>query len=190
MRVFSHYTYIYSMLKVTNLYDSRIQNSMSNPISFNINPGELLAVKGINGTGKTTLLRLIVNIITPPDDSEALITDSHQYLGAKNGLLFNVKIHHYLTRAIGSFSQEDLNKNVCDLSTGMQRQLALYYLSQQQKKLWIIDEPTAHLDKTAKDLFYKSLESHVAKGGSALIATHDSTPPNIRILNIGSEQII
>ena len=174
------------MLKATNLYDSRIQNSKNNPISFNINPGEALAIKGVNGTGKTTLLRLIANIITPHDNCEVIMTDSHQYLGAKNGLLLNVKISHYLTEKTGIFQKKDLNQNVCDLSTGMQRQLALFYLSQQQKKLWIIDEPTAHLDKDAKNSFYENLDLHTSAGGAALIATHDSTPSSIRTLNIGS----
>ncbi|PIZ32770.1 MAG: hypothetical protein COY39_04605 [Alphaproteobacteria bacterium CG_4_10_14_0_8_um_filter_37_21] len=176
------------MLNVRNLYDSRIKNSTTNPISFQIKPGESLAVKGTNGVGKTTLLRLITNIITPPDDTEVIMTEAHQYLGAKNGLFQNLKIHHYLKEAKGVFSKKDLNKNICDLSTGMQRQLALSCLYQQHKDLWIIDEPTAHLDEAAKNLFYKNLELHVATGGSALIATHDRTPCTIRILNIGSER--
>ena len=176
------------MLKVRNIYDSRIKDSITNPISFHLKAGEALAIKGRNGSGKTTLLRLISNIIPSPDDTEIAIDDRHQYLGAKNGLFLNVKISHYLTEATDIFTENILNKEVYKLSTGMQRQLALTHLIQQQQQLWIIDEPTAHLDKTATNLFYKVLDNHISRGGSALIATHDNVPSSIKIRDISSEQ--
>jgi heme exporter protein A len=175
------------MLKVRNLYDSRIKDSINNPINFHLNPGEVLAIKGKNGCGKTTLLRLISNIITPPDYTEIEINENHQYLGAKNGLFLNVKIYHYLTQTTEIFTENIINEEVYRLSTGMQRQLALTYLIQQQQQLWIIDEPTTHLDKMAKSLFYKELDHHIHAGGAALIATHDNTPSTIKILNMDSE---
>ena len=176
------------MLNVRNIYDSRIKDSIKNPISFNLKSGEALAIKGKNGSGKTTLLRLISNIITPPDDTEITIDDRHHYLGAQNGLFLNVKIYHYLTQPTEIFTENILNKEVYKLSTGMQRQLALTYLIQQQQQLWIIDEPTAHLDKTATSLFYTVLDNHISRGGAALIATHDNVPSYIKIRDISSEQ--
>ncbi len=176
------------MLKVRNLYDSRIKDSIKNPISFHLNPGDALAIKGKNGSGKTTILRLISNIITPPDDTEIDITENHHYLGAKNGLLLNVRIYHYLRQPTKIFTANITDREVNKLSAGMQRQLALTYLIQQQKRLWIIDEPTVHLDKMANNLFYEALDYHINTGGAALIATHDNVPSSIKIRDIGSEQ--
>lgn len=178
------------MLHVRNLYDQRIKDSIKNPISFHLKPGEALAIKGKNGYGKTTLLRLISNIIPLSYDTEININGTYHYLGAKNGLLFNVKIYHYLKKPTKIFTDNIINNAVYTLSTGMQRQLALTYLIQQQKQLWIIDEPTIHLDQMTNSLFYKALDRHIQTGGSAVIATHDNTPSTIKILNIGSEETI
>ena len=173
------------MLNVRNLYDVRIEHSIQKSINFTVEPGELFAIKGKNGTGKTTLLRLISGIITPPNDTQIEINSTHQYLGAQNGLLLNVEVRHYLSEPTSIFQKNKFQKKVKNLSTGMQRQLALLILTLKKKNLWIIDEPTAHLDTTAQNYFYDTLQKHAKTGGSALIATHDETPNYIRTINIG-----
>ena len=136
------------VLTVTDLTKSFDGNTLFNNINFEIKRGERVALIGNNGTGKTTILKLINGIIQP--DSGSI------YLGAKV--------------AIGYYDQEHVFKYIRDLSGGERGRVSLAKLMLSNANLLILDEPTNHLDIVSKEILENALNSYT---GTILYVSHD-----------------
>lgn len=188
------------MLEAAELQCVRGDRVLFDRVSFSVQPGELLHVRGVNGSGKTTMLRMICGLVSPASGEirwkgqnvRKLAEEFHSellYLGhlagikaeltALENLQFSCAVggHKVDTQAavdalrkIGLKGREDLPTKV--LSQGQQRRVALARLLVSKVPLWVLDEPFTALDIKAVAMLQDVLADHVADGGVALITTH------------------
>lgn len=188
------------MLEATNLACVRGDRQLFEGLNFSVKPTELLHVKGMNGSGKTSLLRTLSGLSSPAEgrivwkgqDVRNLSEEYHKdliYLGHLNGIkaeltaLENLRVAAALSGAVlptdrvwaalarlGLSGYEDLPTKV--LSQGQKRRVALARLLVSDSPLWILDEPFTALDISAVALLQSILEGHLARGGLVVLTTH------------------
>ena len=194
------------VLTVTDLTKSFDGNTLFNNINFDIKRGERVALIGNNGTGKTTILKLINGIIQ---------TDSGSiYLGAKVAIGYYDQEHHVLdpdktlfqeiqdaypdlnntqirnTLAAFLFTDDDVFKYIRDLSGGERGRVSLAKLMLSNANLLILDEPTNHLDIVSKEILENALNSYT---GTVLYVSHDRYFINAtatRIIELTNQNIV
>jgi heme exporter protein A len=178
-------------------------------LDFEAPSGEMLAVTGPNGSGKTSLLRLIAGLLVPADgaisldgaEPELTLPEQAHYLGHRDALKPALSVLENL-----SFWRDFLGGDVFDagdslasvglghagdlpaayLSAGQRRRLSLARLLAVRRPVWLLDEPTAALDAAGQDLFGKIVRDHLARGGIIVAATHGPLGIDARELKIGS----
>ena len=185
-------------------------------ISFTIAPGAGLLVQGVNGAGKTSLLRILLGLATPTHGKVTwegqpvrILRENYRrhviYCGHSNALkedlsaLENVRAAAALagrpvTReaALDALARVGVGTAaelpVRSLSQGQKRRIALARLALDQARLWVLDEPLAALDARGGEWLATMLDAHLAAGGLALVTTHQSMPTRTRLatLRIGS----
>lgn len=196
------------MLSVHNLACQRGGRELFSGINFELNPGELLYIRGANGTGKTTLLRSVCGL-TQPENGEihwnkqgitSQATEFHQqlcYLGHRNGLhpelspfenlLTDADLHPSssdadISAAIDAAGiKEKTDVPVKYLSQGQQRRVALSKCLVRNSKLWVLDEPFTALDDKAIDWFVSVIAMHLENSGMVLLTTHQETAVNAHV---------
>lgn len=188
------------MLAAKNLKFSRGNHKLFENLNFSVNEGGLLLVSGPNGSGKTSLLRLLCGI-SVPDEGEiswngtgirSLGEDYYRimtYLGHLSGVkddltaIENLRISCALAGneidqekakealgKIGLAGKEMLPAKV--LSQGQRRRVALARLLVTHTKVWILDEPLTALDVNAVDMIRQLLEHNLSRGGVVVMTTH------------------
>jgi len=189
------------MLDVLNLACVRDERVLFRGLSFTLNPGEIFQIAGVNGAGKTSLLRILSGLATPEEGEvkwqgelikRARDSFHHQllWLGHQPGIKAvltadeNLRFFHAdsamkarwaALAAIGLLGYEDVA--VGQLSAGQQRRVALARLWLSAAKLWILDEPFTALDPAGIEKLTCRLEAHAAQGGSVLLTTHQPLRP-------------
>lgn len=179
--------------QLTCVYEERV---LFESLSFTVQAGEVVQIAGANGSGKTSLLRLLTGLTQPESGSvcwhgERLsrVRDSfHQqllWIGHKPGVKATLSAEENLRffypqsalqareaalAAVGLAGYEDLP--LFQLSAGQQRRSALARLWLSEAALWILDEPLAALDVAAIETLTRRLEKHVQAGGSVVLTTH------------------
>ncbi|WGY47514.1 cytochrome c biogenesis heme-transporting ATPase CcmA [Vibrio sp. ABG19] len=188
------------MLDVKSLTAIRDDRALFEGLSFTIQSGELVQIEGRNGTGKTTLLRIItglgdrdegtihwnqVNIEADRDSyHQDLLFLGHQ-TGIKRELTALENLRFYQSVHAGSAVGEDLYQAltqvglagredvpVAHLSAGQQRRVALARLWLSRKKLWILDEPLTAIDKQGVKVLEALFLKHAEQGGIVVLTTH------------------
>jgi heme exporter protein A len=157
-------------------------------LSFSLKAGELLLVQGANGSGKTTLLKILAGIAT---SEKGNIENGNEvaYLGHLSGIkkgltvVENILLQLSLAKQaivqeeidfiLKQFGMDHLNFRLCArLSMGQQRKVGLIAMILKQKPIWVLDEPFTALDKVSTEIFCHSLQTHLSKGGIAIVASH------------------
>lgn len=174
------------VLTVSGLTKSFDQNPLFCDIDFEIKRGERIALIGNNGTGKTTILKLINGIIEPDYGSihlGAKVTigyydQEHNILDPDKTLfqeiqdtypdLNNTKIRNTLAAFL--FTDDDVFKYIRELSGGERGRVSLAKLMLSNANFLILDEPTNHLDITSKEILENALNSYT---GTVLYVSHD-----------------
>jgi heme exporter protein A len=168
-------------------------------VSLELHPGELMHVSGPNGTGKTTLLRVVSGLLRPEKGSvawlgrsiaatvaeyqAALAYASHEPalksdLTALENLRFTVGLKRRVTAAELLSSLERTGVGTCAdlparvLSAGQRRRVAMARVLAFQADLWLLDEPYTNLDGSGSSLLSALLAEHVGRGGVALVVAH------------------
>jgi heme exporter protein A len=168
-------------------------------ISLKVQPGELLHISGPNGTGKTTLLRVISGLLRPEQGAvtwlgrpisqiraqyqAAMAYSAHEPalkadLTALENLHFAVGLKRQTERSelraclerTGVGQCADLPARV--LSAGQRRRVALARVLGVKASVWLLDEPYANLDAAGSELVSGLLQAHVEEGGLALVVAH------------------
>lgn len=150
-------------------------------LSLALAPGEALQVSGPNGTGKSSLIRLLAGLMRPMagtitregsiglvDERPAL--DEHLPLGRALGFWRRLDRGTSLIDGLGLAGLEDVP--VGYLSTGQKKRAALARLIGQYPAIWLLDEPLNGLDTAAVAMVEGLVASHCAAGGIALVASH------------------
>jgi len=192
------------MLTATDLACSRGERPLFGGLSFALNAGDWLHVKGDNGAGKTTLLRTLVGL-SPADhgdvrwrgvDTRRSAEDYRRafvYLGHQTALKDDLTPIENLRLAL---SADGFSSDATDLAEALQlmglcgrEALAVRHLSAGQKRrvllarlllrpadLWVLDEPFAALDAAAIELLGALVGDHLDSGGIAVLTSHQPVP--------------
>lgn len=188
------------MLEALSLGCVRGERRLFRDLAFSVKPGEIIEIHGPNGSGKTSLLRIVCGLASPAEgevrwngtnikrlgeEYVASITYvAHQNgvkdeLSAMENLLVSQRVAgHALNKQeagavleqMGLGDQRNLPTRL--LSAGQRRRLALARLPASRARLWILDEVLASLDDTGVALALDLIAKHLSKGGLAIIATH------------------
>jgi heme exporter protein A len=177
-------------------------------LSFDAAAGEALAVVGPNGSGKTSLLRLIAGVLAPAGgsivleggESELTLPEQSHYLGHHDALKPALSVSENLIfwrdflGGAKSSPAESLAVVELDhaarlpaayLSAGQRRRLSIARLLTVQRPVWLLDEPTNALDTAGQKLFATLMGDHLARGGLIVAATHAPLGVPTRTLRIG-----
>ncbi len=193
------------VLHVENLEKSFGDLHLFKNVSFDIKKGEKVALIGDNGTGKTTILK-ILNRFLPADNGMFKLgtnvtigyyDQEQQLLNPTNTLfdeisdlrpeLSNTQIRNILADYL--FTEDDVFKQISSLSGGEKGRLSLARLMLSNANFLILDEPTNHLDILSKSILEKALNSYE---GTVLYVSHDRYFINTtatRILSLSNNQI-
>ena len=186
------------IMKVENLAVSRGGILVLEGVDFQLDPGRALILRGPNGSGKTTLLRTLAGLQPAADgkiscDPESVAYAAHsdglkQMLSVKENLEFWASVFgsNGIEKAVEAFHLEPLlSRYAGELSAGQKRRLGLARLLVTDRPIWILDEPTVSLDIETVARFGQTIREHLAKGGSALMATHIDLGLDAEVLHVG-----
>jgi heme exporter protein A len=182
-------------LAVSDLACGRGTRELFSGLGFSLSGGEALMVTGRNGSGKSSLLRLIAGLLSPQagridldgGDPELTIGEQAHYLGHLDALKPSLTVAENLAfwtawlgtpdnppeRALGRLGLETLaDLPAAYLSAGQKRRLSLARLLTVYRPLWLLDEPTAALDSDGQHRLADLMRTHLARGGLILAAAH------------------
>jgi len=182
-------------LSAADLTCQRGGRELFSGLGFSLAGGEALVVTGRNGSGKSSLLRLIAGLLRPDrgrisiegGDPERSIAEQAHYLGHQDALKPSLTVGENLRfwsaylgpaenppeRALGQLGLEDLaDLPAAYLSAGQKRRLSLARLLTAHRPLWLLDEPSAALDAEGQSRLTDLMVEHLARGGLILAAAH------------------
>ena len=191
-------------LQINFLELYRNDDRIFSEISFDLSEGQHLLISGANGTGKTSLLRVICGLTIPTGGTilwNQLATNNIDcryyehlaYLGHKNALIpeltarenleYTFEGNQSMNRTSSVLEAFDLN-NYLDqyaekLSNGQMRKVALTRILLSDKTLWILDEPLANIDPPGTQFLLTEMQAHLERGGM-LITTSNANNETLK----------
>ena len=193
------------MLLVNNLSFSRNKTKIFENLNLSLNNKGMIQIKGKNGSGKTTFLKVILNILEPESgeiiwkgknikknifdfyNQTTFIMDNNtstRELSVQDNINFwkglsSSKLNNdEIFQLLKKLDIEQYYKTrVMLLSSGERKKLELLRLILEQKKLWVLDEPFNHLDDLSIEILNQTFLDHINSDGMILFASHFN--PNI-----------
>jgi len=174
------------VLKAEHLSKSFDGETLFSDLSFELKRGEHVAIIGDNGTGKTTILKILNGLLEPDSGTVTLgshvltayFDQEHQVLHMEKTLfeelqdtwpeLNNTQVRSVLAAFL--FTGDDVFKNIRDLSGGERGRVSLAKLMLSKANFLILDEPTNHLDIVSKEVLENAIRSFT---GTVLYVSHD-----------------
>ena len=201
------------MLLINNLSFSRDETKIFENINLSLGNKQIIQIKGRNGSGKTTFLKVILNILEPKNgeiiwkgknikknifdfyNQTTFIMDNNTSTRELN-VIDNINFWKGLSSS--KLDNEEIyvllrkldiekyyNTKVMYLSAGEQKKLELTRLILEQKKLWVLDEPFNHLDDLSIEILNQTFIDHVNNNGMILFASHfDPIISNLETLEL------
>lgn len=187
------------LVAATDLAVSRGGRRAVEGVSFTLDRGEALILRGPNGIGKTTLLRTVAGLQPATAGRVEADPDTIAYAAHADGLKSALSVAENLRfwssifggpavePALGAMNLFELaERPAAMLSAGQKRRLGLARLLVTGRAVWVLDEPTVSLDAGSVALFADAVRAHLGQGGAALMATHiDLGLPEARVLDLG-----
>ena len=189
------------MFKAIGLECVKGYDSLFKDINFSLSPGEIMQIQGTNGSGKTSLLRILTGL-SQPDAGEVFWNGTNIenepetykekliYIGHLNGLkadlsaLENLELgRQYLSETNGKTTEAALEavglagyEHILahQLSAGQKRRVSLARLHLNIAPLWILDEPTTAVDTDGVQAFEQTVETHALNGGMVILTAHQT----------------
>ena len=187
-------------LEVSNLKCVRGERPLFDGLGFRLESGQLLYLRGANGAGKTSLLRLLCGLSRPEagqilwnakpiDDQAGVFRQDLFYLGHHNALQEALTVDENLAfyAALAGAKADPANtlaalehmglracqrRLVRHLSQGQKRRVALSRLMLNSASLWVLDEPFVALDQDSIALLAGVISAHLQRGGMAVLTSH------------------
>jgi heme exporter protein A len=200
-----------SSLIVANLTCIRGARVLFRDLNFAADAGQVLAIEGPNGVGKTSLLRMIAGFLRPALGTIVIKANSEisepeergkqvGWLGHHDGakpqltptevLTFFARLYGSAMEVTGALAAAGLERCAdlpCQyLSAGQKKRLALARLTLSGRPVWLLDEPLAALDANGKTFAADLITKHCASGGIALAATHEPLGLDCARLTLGA----
>ena len=198
------------MLLINNLSFFRDENLIFENLNLSLGNGQITQIRGGNGSGKTTFLRVILNLLTSKTGeifwegqnvnknifnfyNQITYIADHNTSSRKLSVLDNINFWKGLSSSnlsndeilllLETFNlKKYLNTEIMYLSSGEVKKLELLRLILEQKKIWILDEPYNHLDDSSIEILNQTFVDHANKDGIILFASHYK--PVVNILEI------
>ena len=188
------------MLLVNNLSFSRNETKIFENLNLSLNNKEMIQIKGSNGSGKTTFLKVMLNILEPNSGEiiwngrnikrnifdfynqttfimdnntstrELSVEDNINFWRGLSSSNINDKEIFVLLKKLNI--EQYYKIRVMYLSSGERKKLELLRLILEQKKLWVLDEPYNHLDELSIEILNQTFLDHVNNNGMILFASH------------------
>ena len=182
------------LLEIKNLYKNYGEKQVLNNITLTVPQGKIIGLLGKNGTGKTTLIKLINGLLTPTEgeiifEGEKIGPQSKlniAYLPERTYLDKNMTINETLKffkefysnfdidKAKDLLKKLDLNENqkIIKMSKGMQEKVQLVLVTSRKADLYILDEPLGGVDPATRDYILDTILTNFNEGASIIISTH------------------
>ena len=192
------------LLSAVDLTCIREDRLLFEQLSFDVCAGDIIQVEGANGTGKTSLLRILAGLSQPFEGEVHFNGENISYnqeafhqellflghlsgvkgeLTSEENLKFYLKLHNLDSNAseaaldeVNLYGFEDALAS--HLSAGQHRRIALARLWQSQSKIWILDEPFTAIDKAGVAKLEALFLQHAKNGGAVILTTHQDLSYN------------
>ena len=182
------------LVQCKNLYKKFDNQEILKNINLTIPKGKIIEINEKNGMGKTTLIKLINDLLTPTS-GEILINGKNPGVQSKKVISYlpertyldkgmTVKqVLKYFEEFYDNFNREraekllkdldlEINKKISHMSKGMQEKLQLILVMSREAELFILDEPLGGVDPATRDYILDTILSNFKEGASVLISTH------------------
>lgn len=182
-------------LLLRDLAVARGERVLVQGLNLCVSAGNSLLLEGANGSGKTSLLRVIAGLLRPwqgevvlegSTDEDASVAEQSHFFGHADGVKGNLTIaenlrfwENYIGDGAGEgdlleiFGLGDLGDVPAHfLSAGQKRKLGLLRLLAARRPVWLLDEPNVSLDENACNVLAGLMARHVAEGGILIVASH------------------
>ena len=182
------------LLEIKNLYKNYGEKQVLNNITLTVPRGKIIGLLGKNGTGKTTLIKLINGLLTPTEgeiifEGEKIGPQSKlniAYLPERTYLEKSMTINETLKFFKEFYSNFDIdkakdllkkldldeNQKIIKMSKGMQEKVQLVLVMSRKADLYILDEPLGGVDPATRDYILDTILTNFNEGASIIISTH------------------
>ena len=176
-----------SLLELRDVAVSRRGRTVLEGLSLAVEPGDLLWVRGANGAGKSSLLRVMAGLLRPGAGevvAERPFSELVGYLGHRSGFDVMERLDALRGFWLGEVELAEVlgeaparGRRFGELSAGQRRKVELMRLHADGKPLWLLDEPYASLDAGMSEALTGRIVRHLESGGAAVVASHAGLPP-------------
>ncbi len=182
------------ILQIKNLYKSFDDKQIVKGVSFDVDEGKIVGLLGKNGSGKSTIIKMINDILTIDkgeilidgknigEESKALVSylPERSYLDKSKKVCEMLKLFKDFYSDFDTIKAEklltelnlDKNSKLAKMSKGMLEKLSLVLTMSRRARLYVLDEPLGGVDPSTRDKILRTIMSNFGENSSLLITTH------------------